>query len=163
MEEPALSITTTETLFANAPADMRETGVKTTSTNVTTSVNTVHETKDLVETLKDLTHVIAFLDSLVVAVRRTLMNALPVLALTAVNASMTSTRSSVIVMLTLDTKELYVMTTSMNASLQPRLTTAWKDRASAGTHQGASSVIASPVLIEGDVNITSMSVHLIPA
>ena len=79
MEEPALSITTTETLFVAARTSGRETGVKTTSTNVRASVNTVHETKDRVQTLKDLTYVIASLDTQVVAVKQTLTIAIPIL------------------------------------------------------------------------------------
>ena len=71
---------TTETLFVAAPANGREAGVKTTSTSVATSVNTVHETKDLVETLQDLTLAHASKDTLVVAVRRTLTIAIPILA-----------------------------------------------------------------------------------
>ena len=77
MEEPVLSMTTTETLFADAPANGRETGVELTSTNVTTSVNTVHKTEALVGTEKDHTCVIASLDTQVVAVRRTLTIAIP--------------------------------------------------------------------------------------
>ena len=80
MEEPALSTKTTETLFVSAPANGRETGVETTSTNAKTSVNTVHETKDLVETLQDLTLAHASKDTLVVAVRQTLTIAIPILA-----------------------------------------------------------------------------------